>query len=220
MIQFNVPVKYSFLLMTGNCGPQSCFFFYSSAFFSPSFPITLKIKHRPSSYIGLHQKAYWLQFCGFRVLKVYPYRIGCNIRFFDHFQLPSCEGNNKCQSLRAQRKPSWHWMVVIILFPPHSETNFVFVRNNKWYSVDMNVVVPFSTFQLWHLKAVPLELKVKEKLYHMLHSGEKKTPFQKSFYSRSPIIFLDFHFLVIWVTQAIGIGLVCCQVSSVNNFTI
>lgn len=62
-------------------------------------------------------------------------------------------------------------------FPPHCKMNFVhvFVTNNKRYSIDMNVAVPFSTFKLWHLKAVPLELKVKEKLYHMLHSGKKKT---------------------------------------------
>lgn len=69
-------------------------------------------------------------------------------------------------------------------FPPHCKMNFVhvFVTNNKRYSIDMNVAVPFSTFKLWHLKAVPLELKVKEKLYHMLHSGKKKTLFMESNY--------------------------------------
>lgn len=39
--------------------------------------------------------------------------------------------------------------------------------------LDLNVAVLFSAFKLWHLKAVPLELKVKEKLYHMLHTLEK-----------------------------------------------
>lgn len=70
---------------------------------------------------------------------------------FDHFQLPSCEGNNKCQSLKAKRKPSWHWIVpiVIILSPPHSKMNFVhvFVTNNKRYSIDMNV----AQYHLVHL---------------------------------------------------------------------
>lgn len=179
MIQFNVPVKYSLLLMTGNCGPQSCFFFFSSAlcwlyiFFSSFFPVTLKIKHRPSSYKCLHQNAYWLQFCGFRVLKVYPCRIGCNIRFFDHFQLPTCGGNNKCQSLKAQRKPSWHWIVVIILFPSLWNELCICLGTINGIQLDLNVAVLFSTFKLWHLKAVPLELKVKEKLYHMLHTLEK-----------------------------------------------
>lgn len=131
MIQFNVPVKYSLLLMTGNCGPQSCFFFFSSAlcwlyiFFSSFFPITLKIKHRPSSYKCLHQNAYWLQFCGFRVLKVYPCRIGSNIRFFDHFQLPTCGGNNKTL---LTLDCSYHPFPLIVKW-----TLYLF-GDNKWYS--------------------------------------------------------------------------------------
>lgn len=132
-------------------------------FYSSFFPVTLKIKHRPSSYKCLHQNAYWLQFCGFRVLKVYPCRIGYNIRFFDHFQLPTCGGNNKCQSLKAQRKPSWHWIVVIILFPSLWNDLCICLGTINGIQLDLNVAVLFSTFKLWHLKAVPLELKVKEK---------------------------------------------------------
>lgn len=138
---------------------------------------------------------------------------------FDHFQLPSWKGNNKCQSLKAKRKPSWHWIVpiVIILSPPHSKMNFVhvFVTNNKRYSIDMNV----AQYHLVHLNCGIWKLCLwnskSRRNYIICCTVEKRR-----LYSWSPIIFLDFHLKVIWVTQAIAIGLVCCQVSSVNNFTI
>lgn len=225
MIQFNVPVKYSLLLMTGNCGPQSCFFFFSSAlcwlyiFFSSFFPVTLKIKHRPSSYKCLHQNAYWLQFCGFRVLKVYPCRIGCNIRFFDHFQLPTCGGNNKCQSLKAQRKPSWHWIVVIILFPSLWNELCICLGTINGIQLDLNVAVLFSTFKLLAFESCASRTQSQgEIISYVAHIGKRRI--SKSFYSWSPIIFLGFHFWAIWITKNIAIDLVCCQVSSVNNFTI